>query len=189
MNQPPVPKTRAEKEQERCDLLCETASYVCESLTKSSGERFYFHRSDLADVASAYFDAVERLRTDNGMKSLINRPKIAALTIQEILRHRPIKAHENVPDTVHLVMANSWYAYVVALDLMKIDMSHVDDDVAEEIQFLIHVKVGSGECDTRTLMLVMDLLGRSCQSPAGRQSWWRRIWYRLTGRAWDRVSG
>ena len=163
-------QTRREKEVERCDLLRKTATWVCRDLNKSGGpfpgggEAYFFDAPDLERIVVDYFDAVEMFRRDNFMKSRINESKQAALTILQIMTHPPIKARNNVRNTIHLSLGNSWYAYAVALALLHIEIDSVDKSIASEIQYLIrnrldHAK-GNNFVDLRTLILIMELLER-----------------------------
>ncbi|AWK86147.1 hypothetical protein DEW08_07680 [Azospirillum thermophilum] len=104
--------------------------------------------------------------------------------VAHILREQPILAQKNVPDTVHLSFANSWYAYIVALDLIGVDVDTVDDGVASELQFHLRNNFDSmsGAVFERTTILMMDLVMRAY----GRRARWsggaagsslaRRLW-------------
>lgn len=156
---------RLSKIEERRDLLAETAKYVCEDLSISirsqaniTGEVYYFELKDLEYISHQYFFYVEGFKKQNNIEThLINKSKQAALMATHILSQNPIKAVKNAPDTVHLASANTWFAYVVALNLLGVDVDDVEDGIASEVQFHLRNNIAN----ERTTILLMELLHKA----------------------------
>ncbi len=155
----------AEKKNERIDLLFNTAEWVCSDLNNSAGqeanpthELFEVSRSDISKVIDLYFGYVDDLKNDNKFGDhLINEAKQAALTVKAIMDVKPIKALRTARDTVHLAAANPWYAYLVALGLMNIEVGCIEKPDSAEIQYFIINKFN----EDRMLMLMFSLLRRA----------------------------
>lgn len=174
MTSPCDADAQLEREKGRCDLLCETAASLCVDLSEGD-ETFSFNRPAISELVNRYFCEVERFKKANRLTGLINRQKQAALTIRQILCHSPIRAEKNVRDSVNHSMANVWFAYRVALALLKVQLRDVEESVSEEVVRLISVRVASGECDDRTLILVMDLLHRHYAPLSEKKTFWSRM--------------
>lgn len=176
--------SREPKERERRDLLLKTAAWLTAELTASSkpsgrvgGEYFTVDRRRIDTVVRRYFDEVERFKEENGFGDhLINEPKQAALMVREIMLAHPISARANAPDTIHREMANAWYAYAVALDLIGVELQSVGDDIAAETLFFIR----HGHRDVRTAMLLFELLRRCGHRPPKSRWWALRLFRRPT---------
>ncbi|MFM2042594.1 MAG: hypothetical protein RLY86_1170 [Pseudomonadota bacterium] len=146
---------------ERFSLLLRSADRVCRDLNASlelnpTTEHFAVDQTALNRAIVDYFDRVEALKADNTLKGLINRPKQAALTALALLNNQPIKALGNVPDTVHLAMANQVLALHVGVNLIGARLDRIGITVQEDMLWLL----ARTSVPERVVMQVSDLLER-----------------------------
>ena len=163
---PANPDDESARRQVRFDLLSLTAERHCPDLNASVGlnptsEHYAVDTTRLRATVDAYFDRVDGFKGENGLRGgRINRPKQAALMALAILAQQPIHAIGNVPDTVHLALANQDFAFLVGLDLIGLTVDRVEDEVQEEFLWFLR----QDHIPERALVLVFDLLHRLEQS-------------------------
>jgi hypothetical protein len=163
---PASPDDDSARRKERLDLLSLTAERHCADLNASVGlnptnEHYAVDPKRLRASVDAYFDCVDGFKGENGLHGRrFNRPKQAALTALAILEQQPILAVRNVPDTVHLALANQDFAFLVGLDLIGLTLDRVEDEVQEEFLWFLR----QDHVPERLLVLAFDLLHRLGQA-------------------------